>query len=104
MGPIETAVKAEIGENSSALAEIAYKLAFTLDEGEGSTSMVRELRSILAELRQQKPWSNDAAAFRGNKAARMERKRQAKWVMMREGKWEWDDDADDWVRVDQEGD
>ncbi len=50
MGPIETAVRKEVPEGS-ALAEIAYKLAFTLDEGEGSTAMARELRAILADLR-----------------------------------------------------
>ena len=50
MGPIETAVRKEVPKGS-ALSEIAYKLAFTLDEGDGSTAMVRELREILKELR-----------------------------------------------------
>jgi hypothetical protein len=92
MGPIETAVRKEVPEGS-ALAEIAYKLAFTIDEGDGSTAMVRELREILAELRQQKPWASDAKFYR------KERKRQAKWAMMQEGKWEWSDEEDDWIRV-----
>jgi hypothetical protein len=51
MGPIEAAVRKEVPEGS-ALAEIAYKLALTLDAGDGSTAMARELRAILAELRQ----------------------------------------------------
>jgi hypothetical protein len=55
MGPIETAVRKEVPEGS-ALAEIAYKLAFTLDEGDGSVAMVRELRSILDAVRERRPF------------------------------------------------
>jgi hypothetical protein len=95
MGPIEKAVRKEIPEGST-LAEIAYKLAFTLDEGDGTTAMARELRAILAELKQQKPWANDASAFR------KQQKRNAKWALMEEGEWEWSDEADDWVRIDKE--
>jgi hypothetical protein len=94
MGPIEEAVRKEVPEGS-ALAEIAYKLALTLDAGDGSTAMARELRAVLGELRQQRPWANDASSFK------KERKRQAKWAMMQEGEWEWSDEADDWIRIDE---
>jgi hypothetical protein len=50
MGPIETAVRKEVPD-TGALAEIAYKLAFSLDNGDGSVAMVKELRTLLAELR-----------------------------------------------------
>jgi hypothetical protein len=95
MGPIETKVRAEV-KAGSALAEIAYKLAFTIDEGEGSVAMVRELREILKELGTKKPWANDALSYR------QERARQAKWAAMQEGEWEWSDEENDWVRVDED--
>jgi hypothetical protein len=94
MGPIEQAARKEIPEGS-AIAEIAYKLAFSLDEGDGSVAMAKELRSILAEERQRKPSDN--------KAYRMQKLQEAKWAMMQEGEWEWSDEAGDYVRVDDEG-
>jgi hypothetical protein len=50
MGPIESAVRNEIDEGS-ALAEIAFALAFQLDNGEGGASSARELRFILSHLK-----------------------------------------------------
>jgi hypothetical protein len=96
IGPLERSIRDEHPDGGP-LVELAARLALILDAGDGSAALAKELRAILTELRQRKP-------SRDPKAVRMERKRQSKWVMMTEGKWEWDDDADDWVRVDQEGD
>jgi hypothetical protein len=56
MGPIEERVREEVKQDS-ALAEIAYKLAFTIDEGDGSVAMVKELRNSLRDLNVEKRWS-----------------------------------------------
>lgn len=94
---IEEAVKKEIPNEGSALAQLALLLARNLDLGEGGAAAVRELRAVLKELSQQKPWANDGREYK--REARKERKRQAKWAQMTEGEWEWSDDEDDWVRV-----
>jgi hypothetical protein len=89
---IEEAVKREINDEGSALAQLALLLARNLDLGEGGAAAVRELRAILKELREKRPVVDHLEA-------RKERKRQAKWAQMLEGSWEWSDEEDDWVRV-----
>jgi hypothetical protein len=63
MGPIEEAVRKEIPEGS-AVSEIAYKLAFSLDEGQGSVAMARELRTILAEHKPKPRYSSGVARMK----------------------------------------
>lgn len=63
MGPIETAVRAELNEDDSALALVAYQLASQLDLGAGGASAARELRFLMKELKPRKP-------FRGLGASR----------------------------------
>jgi hypothetical protein len=56
MGAIEETIRKQYPE-SSPLTELAYRLAQTLDLGDGSVAMVKELRSILRELSHEDQWS-----------------------------------------------
>jgi hypothetical protein len=56
-GPIEAEIRKAHPEGGP-LVEIAAKLAQTIDIGDGSVSMVRELRSILDELGTEKRWGD----------------------------------------------
>ena len=51
---IEEAVKNELREENSTLAQLALLLARNLDLGEGGAAAVRELRAILRELREKR--------------------------------------------------
>jgi hypothetical protein len=77
MGPIEAKVREEITE-PSALAEIAFALAESLDLRSGGASAAKELRAlleILVEREKREKRSRDARA---------ERQRLGNWAM-REG-------------------
>jgi hypothetical protein len=91
-GPLERSIREKYQEGDP-LTELAAKLAFILDVGEGSAAVAKELRTLLATL---KPRASEAARH----VARMERAHQGKWAMMREGTWKWADG--DWVRVDDD--
>jgi hypothetical protein len=93
-GPLERSIREKYQEGDP-LTELAAKLAFILDVGDGSAAVAKELRAILATL---KPRASELA----REVARMERAQAGKWAMMREGTWKWD--GRNWVRVDDEDD
>ena len=78
------------------MIELAARIARDIDNNAGSANLAKELRELLAELKKQKPWANNALAHR------QERARQRKWAQMEEGEWEWSEALNDWIRVDEE--
>jgi hypothetical protein len=74
MGPIEAKVREEITE-PSALAEIAFALAESLDLREGGASAAKELRALLKIL------TEGEQKNRRLRAAREDRQRLGNWAL-----------------------